>query len=184
MPRLGPNSSQHGTSLQELFFPHLVREDVFLSNASFEPVNMKAIPATLSGFDFCWSSCSLEHLGGLQEGFDFIEASLDTLKPGGVAVHTTEFNLSSAVETPTSGPTVAYREKDVLEFVAQQRRKGHACDLNLNPGDHTLDTFVDRYLFGDPTLRFYLDDRTVATSLGLFIRKACSSSVPSSTRRK
>ena len=35
---------------------------------TFRPVDMTAIPDDLAGFDFCWSSCALEHLGSLAAG--------------------------------------------------------------------------------------------------------------------
>ena len=59
----------------------------------FERINMNTIPPNLRDFDFCWSSCALEHLGSLRAGVNFIRRSLDTLKPGGYAIHTTELNV-------------------------------------------------------------------------------------------
>ncbi len=165
-------TNQHAASLDALFHPHLVTRDAFDERARFAPVDMKAIPPTLLGYDFCWSSCCFEHLGSLRDGFDFVLASLRTLRPGGVAVHTTEFNLSDPRRTLATGPTVAYRESDMSRFAEALRRRGHAIELNLNPGDHPLDQFVDRYLFGDPTLRFYVADDIVSTSIGLVIRRA------------
>lgn len=164
-------TNQHAASLDGLFHRHLVTREAFDARARFAPVDMKAVPPALTGYDFCWSSCCFEHLGSLQEGFDFVLASLRTLRPGGVAVHTTEFNLSDPERTLTSGPTVAYRESDITNFAETLRRQGHAIALNLHPGDHPLDQFVDRYLFGDPTLRFYVADDVVFTSIGLVIRK-------------
>ena len=52
---------------------------------------MNHLPDDLRGFDFTWSSCALEHLGTLAAGADFVVAQMDCLRPGGVAVHTTEF---------------------------------------------------------------------------------------------
>lgn len=75
---------------------------------------MNAINANLQDYDFCWSSCALEHLGDLRRGFDFIINSVEkTLKVGGIACHTTEFNLSPNDTTVASGPTVLYRRKDL-----------------------------------------------------------------------
>jgi len=31
------------------------------------------LPADLTGFDFCWSICALEHLGTIAQGLDFIK---------------------------------------------------------------------------------------------------------------
>jgi hypothetical protein len=64
-------------------------------------------------YDFLWSSCALEHLGSLDAGLDFVVNAMDLLKPGGTAIHTTEFNLSSDDETLTSGPCVIYRRRDI-----------------------------------------------------------------------
>jgi hypothetical protein len=81
-----------------------------LKNIAFRPIDMKAIPADLTGsFDFCWSSCALEHLGSLANGLRFVAESLKTLKPGGTAVHTTEFNLGNAVAID-NGQTVLYQK--------------------------------------------------------------------------
>jgi hypothetical protein len=76
---------------------------------SFRPCDMNAIDRDLRDFDLCWSSCAFEHLGDLRKGVDFVVNSLETLKPGGVAIHTTEFNLSSNDRTLESGWCVLYR---------------------------------------------------------------------------
>ncbi|MBV5337004.1 MAG: hypothetical protein J0653_03215, partial [Deltaproteobacteria bacterium] len=72
--------------------------------------------------DFCWSSCSLEHLGSIKAGLDFIKASLKTLKVGGVAVHTTEYNVSSDEATIDNNPTlVLFRRCDIQGLVEELR---------------------------------------------------------------
>ena len=70
-------------------------EDEFRRLVDFRYCDMNNISSDLHEFDFCWSCCALEHLGSLSAGLRFIERSLDTLRPGGWAVHTTEFNLFS-----------------------------------------------------------------------------------------
>lgn len=62
-------------------------------------------------FDFIWSSCALEDLSALEHGIKFILNSLRMLKPGGIAVHTKEFNVSSNFETIESGETVLIPEE-------------------------------------------------------------------------
>ena len=71
---------------------------------SFRPVDMNHVPADLTGYDFTWSTCSFEHCGSLQLGLDFLERQMECLVPGGMAVHTTEFNLSSNDATLADGP--------------------------------------------------------------------------------
>lgn len=95
-------------------------------------------------FDFAWSSCSLEHLGSLGNGVEFIKNSVRMLKPGGVAVHTTEFNLSSDDSTITKGDTVVYREKDLRQIERDLRSMDAGlCELDLYGGDHEYDIKAD-----------------------------------------
>ena len=89
----------------------------FAERVAYRPVDMTAIPADLTGFDFAWSSCALEHLGTLGAGTDFVAASLACLRPGGVAVHTTEYLVSSNDATVEAGGTVFYRRRDIEELV-------------------------------------------------------------------
>jgi hypothetical protein len=62
----------------------------FMNRAAFEALvewrdcDMNAIDPALTDYDFCWSSCSLEHLGSLEHGLDFIIESVEkTLRVGG-----------------------------------------------------------------------------------------------------
>jgi tetratricopeptide (TPR) repeat protein len=113
-------------------------------NIDFRGVDMRDIPADLHGkFDFCWSACALEHLGTIELGLKFIEASLKTLKPGGVAVHTTEFNLDDG-ETVDNWGTVLFQRRHMLELAERLGRQGYrVAELDFNPGDGFLDGFVD-----------------------------------------
>ncbi len=163
---------QHAATLDALCWLHLVERDTFKERVEFRPVNMKAIPDDLQGYDFCWSSCALEHLGGLEEGFDFIRKSLTCLRLGGLAVHTTEFNLGSATETLTTGGTVVYREQDILRFAEEMRDEGHQIELNLAPGDAPTDLMINRFHDSDIHLRLYVMHQVPATSIGLTVRKA------------
>ena len=61
---------------------------------------MRDLPDDLGSFDFIWSSCSFEHLGSLGEGERFVLEALRFLKPGGVAVHTTESVSYTHLSTP------------------------------------------------------------------------------------
>ena len=44
---------------------------------------------------------------------DFVINSMRVLKPGGVAVHTTEFNLSSNDDTIEARDLCVYRRRDI-----------------------------------------------------------------------
>jgi hypothetical protein len=106
---------------------------------------MRYLPpaAELGLFDFIWSSCSLEHLGGMAQGERFIEEALQFLRPGGVAVHTTEYNVRSNWRTVTKGQTVIYRKRDIQRISARLRRRGCHIDLDFTEGNMPQDHYVD-----------------------------------------
>ena len=118
-------TGQHFSSLAQIRYPEIVAGEVFDANVSYRTCDMRDIPAELSGFDFNWSSCCFEHLGSLDAGMDFVIAAVEnTLRSGGIAVHTTEFNLTSNEHTVTEGPTVIYRRRDIDELVRRLRDRG------------------------------------------------------------
>jgi SAM-dependent methyltransferase len=164
-------SGQHAFGVEGLLRPEVCKPDAFRELVSWRPLDMTAIPADLGGFDFCWSICSLEHLGSLDEGLAFIERSVDTLAPGGIAIHTTEFNLSSDDETVESGPTVIYRKRDVLALRDRLEAKGHqVAALDFSEGDGILDRYVDVPPYGEePVLRFLAGPYTL-TSIAIVVR--------------
>src|ERR1700676_5422381 len=141
---------------------------------------MDGIPRDFDGqFDFCWSTCAFEHLGTLANGLAFVENSLRTLRPGGVAVHTTEFTFNCG-ETIDNNPTVLYQERHLTELIARLRDQGYqVADLDLAPGRGVLDCFVDLPPFSHDLLllrhpgahlKLAIDGYT-CTSVGLIIKK-------------
>jgi hypothetical protein len=139
------SGNQHAQSLDALRF-HWVPDDIFQKNISFQHCDMTAIDPTLTNFDFVWSSCCFEHLGSLCAGLNFVRNSVEyCLKPGGVAVHTTEFNLSSDTDTIEEDPTtVIYRRRDLMEFSDEMRQRGHDVQpFRVGPNATALDFHVD-----------------------------------------
>ncbi|MFT8245353.1 SAM-dependent methyltransferase [Roseomonas sp. BN140053] len=164
-------TNQHSHDVMDLHFPNLLDEAVFRERVSFRPVDMNAIPTDLRGFDLCWSSCSFEHLGSIEHGLRFVENSLETLRPGGLAVHTTEFNLSSnddTVETPTVS---LFRRRDFEALLSRLRAAGHEVwPLNLHPGYAEVDAHIDVPPYGLPHLKLALAEY-VTTSIGIMVRR-------------
>jgi SAM-dependent methyltransferase len=110
------NKGQHAAGLRafEHLLPSVCPKQRFYKNTDFLPVDMNDIPRRLrSSFDFVWSSCSLEHLGSLELGLEFVVNSAKCLRPGGFAVHTTEFVTTSNKWTVETGPSVYYRRRDL-----------------------------------------------------------------------
>jgi 2-polyprenyl-3-methyl-5-hydroxy-6-metoxy-1,4-benzoquinol methylase len=122
-------------------------------------------------FDFVWSSCSLEHLGTLDKGIEFVVNSLKCIKPGGLAVHTTEFNLTSNRYTVRSGPIVAYRERDILRLRDLVSRNGGTMEVTFGAGDGlSMDTVDFDTTTRDPHI-YLLLGTLLLTSIGMTIRR-------------
>lgn len=150
----------------------LCDHETLLRQVSYKPVDMNAIPASLHDFDFNWSSCSFEHLGSIEKGKRFLRNQMNTLKPGGWAVHTTEFNISSNDKTLDHTDTVIFRQKDIDDIVTELRSEGHhveELDYSLGglPEDFMVDVFPHRQ---EVHLKLQLNE-FVVTSIGLIIQK-------------
>jgi hypothetical protein len=164
-------SGQWTKALEELWKPDLVEKEAFFERVQYRPADMNAIPADLRGYDFCWSACALEHLGSIRHGLDFIRNSLETLRPGGVAVHTTEFNLQSDRETVEAHNVCIPRKRDIEQIIHELAADGHQAEpLNLWPGATPVDEYIDLPPFSTPTLKLLLGG-VVSTSIGITVTK-------------
>lgn len=164
---------EHISTLRDIRFTEIVDGAVFDMNVSYQICDMNDIPPELAEFDFNWSSCCFEHLGSLEAGIQFVINAVEkTLRVGGVAVHTTEFNLSSNDETLESGVTVIYRHRDLLELVQRLQARGHIVKpLIIAPESHYWDFHVDvpPYL-EQPHLKLLLE-KYVSTSVGIVVTR-------------
>ncbi|MBE9605315.1 hypothetical protein IAI18_10595 [Acetobacteraceae bacterium H6797] len=164
-------TGQHSQSVEQLYRKKLVRRPVFDKLVSFRPIDMNAIPPDLDDFDFCWSACCFEHLGSIRHGLEFVENSLGTLRPGGLAIHTTEFNLDSNDRTMERKHLSIFRRKDIEALYSRLTAAGHEVwPLNLHPGFEELDAHVDLPPYALPHLKLEQQGITV-TSIGLVVRK-------------
>ncbi|AOJ26331.1 hypothetical protein WJ12_07775 [Burkholderia seminalis] len=177
-PEIGQSSGwsqtgQHSNALNELRFPNIVADEIFDRAVTHQHCDMNAIAPSLRDFDFNWSSCCFEHLGNLEAGLQFVINSMDTLKPGGVAVHTTEYNLSSNDDTSSEGGTVIYRKRDMEELVMRLRNRGYEVEsFAPAPHAHALDFHVDAPPYSNnPHLKLRLAGYTT-TSAGICIRRS------------
>lgn len=148
----------------------LCAPDTFADRVSFRAVDMNRLPRDLRDFDFTWSSCALEHLGSLQAGADFVVAQMKCLAPGGVAVHTTEYLVSSDEDTVETGGTVLYRRRDIERLATHLTRLGHEIDVDYTEGTTPDDLHVDVPPYSDIHLRTELSGY-VTTSLALVVTK-------------
>ena len=166
-------TGQHAAELDALAFPRICDPDVFRERVTFEAADMNDIPRKFGGgFDFCWSACSLEHLGSLEHGLAFVENAMDTLKQGGVAIHTTEFNLSSNGHTLESRDLSLYRRRDIQELAERLMRAGYNVEpIDFDPGEALIDDYVDLPPYREePHLRLRIGEYD-CTSIGLIISR-------------
>jgi len=142
---------QHADSMKSIWVPSLCPADVAARNLAFMPVDMNDISAELgSRFDFCWSACALEHLGSIDNGLRFIRESVRCLKPGGVAVHTTELNLDQG-RTLDNHPTVLFHPSHFDRLAAELHAEGvHVSPLARDHEDPFLDSYIDTPPYPDP----------------------------------
>lgn len=165
-------TAQHAASKEALNDRALCDPAAFDHLVDFRFMDMNAIDADPGSFDFCWSACALEHLGSIAKGLDFIVSSIDCLKPGGVAVHTTELNCSSDSETLTEGSTVLFRKRDFVALARRLAAAGHQVSLNFELGDLPLDQHIDLPPYSaDDHLKLQIE-KWVTTSFGLIVRKS------------
>ncbi len=168
-------TDQHSDSLSsfEKWLPKFCDRDTFYNYVQYRCIDMNNIQDEFNdSFDFNWSACSLEHLGSLQKGIDFILNSMKTLKKGGIAVHTTEYNVSSNQETLEHPSTCIYRRQDIERLINTANQMGYkACEMDFSSGDLVYDGYIDVPPYTqDPHLKLSFEGFT-CTSIGIFIEK-------------
>lgn len=163
-------SNQFAGNLSSLNELGLCDKQLFESLVTFQTVDMREIPGDLKDFDFTWSSCAFEHLGTIEEGIEFVLKQMACLRPGGIAVHTTEFNISSNRSTVARGPTVLFRRRDLERLSKLVKNNGDTVNLDFTLGSTEADTHVDRPPWSGAHLRLEHDEYVI-TSFGLVIRK-------------
>lgn len=177
-------TGQHASEPEHIFMAHLVDREAFDRHVQLRHVDMTAIPADLTGYDFCWSICALEHLGSLEKGLAFIENSIGTLRPGGLSIHTTEFNINEDGPTIDHWSAVAYQRHHLETLAAKLEAQGHhVSPFDFSLGGGVLDQFVDIPPFhhdlsqqmqdwlGFPAHLKLAFEGIIVTCVGLIVRK-------------
>jgi 2-polyprenyl-3-methyl-5-hydroxy-6-metoxy-1,4-benzoquinol methylase len=143
-------SGQHSRSVEQIRMERICPDPVRRNTIDLRYVDMNAIPAEFEGrFDFCWSACSLEHLGSIAHGSEFIQKSLATLKPGGMAVHTTEWNMQDEGGTIDHAQTVLFQKKHLVAIADRARAAGFLVrDLDFTRSEEAFDGLTDLPPYG------------------------------------
>jgi hypothetical protein len=156
-----------------LFYPEVTHIEEFDQLVRFANLDPRGVADVAPGeFDFCWSRGVPGVLGEAAAALDFMQASLAPLRPGGLAVHTVEFNLTSNRTTWEQPDNVLLRRRDIEALAGRLAADGHMLlPLNTHPGQEPEDEKVRGTLGGAPGLRQRVG-MMVSTSFGLAIRKA------------
>jgi hypothetical protein len=94
-----------------------------------------------------------------------------TLKKSGVAIHTTEYNVTSNIDTIDNEPTVLFRKCVIEEIISHLKSSGFIAKMDWNCGNECNDYFVDIPPYGSsPHLKLRIQNFTV-TSIALVIIK-------------
>ena len=169
--RLGgwTETREHADSLEVLNRRGICDPELFRDRVRLRFLDMRHLPDDLGTYDYIWSACSLEHLGSMDAGEQFIFSSLKYLKPGGVIVHTMEYNVGSNRSTITQGQTVIFRKRDLRRIARRLRRRGYRTALDFRAGDLPYDRVIDEPPYNHEIhLKLALEGYTV-TSFGLII---------------
>lgn len=153
----------------------------FFAAHGVDVVATDRIPDGVGTFDVVWSSSVVAHLGSPERGLDFVLESCRLLKPGGVAVHTLELELTNQPETRDYGHCAVHRLEDLAALEVRLAEVG--CTATFNFGI-SMDTFEDRWIslalhpdhgprLPDPDgvhLKLVVGE-SVSTSFGILIRR-------------
>lgn len=165
-------SGQHSSNIESLMkenFP--IQKKEFEKQVSFRFIDMNNIPKDLKGYDFCWSLCSFEHLGSAQHGYDFVLNSFNCLRPGGLAFHTTEFDIDYENELYESDTTTFYRRQEIEYLVNRIKEQNHHVELlNYDLGNHLYD-YPNKENTPSRQLKMFGAIDHLATAFRLIIKK-------------
>ena len=166
-------TNQHSDDVAQLLRPEIAPDDLVRAKVSHRPCDMNHIDPELTGYDFNWSSCCFEHLGSIDKGLEFVVNAVEkTLKMGGLAVHTTEYNASSNDATVTEGDTVIFRLQDMQRLVERLTERGHEVQpFIIGPTAHALDFHVDVPPYAHDIHLKLLLAGYVTTSAGIVVRR-------------
>lgn len=161
-------AGEHSDTVEALYKPSICSMELMRARVQTRTIDMLDLPDDIGEFDFLWSSCSIEHLGGIEPASTFVKNAMRYLKPGGIAIHTTEFNLSSNDATIDGWPTCLFRKQDLERLTADLIDQGHSVrEWNFWPGSSgPRDEHIDYPPYGPPHLKIGLYQFT-STSIGI-----------------
>jgi len=170
-------TGQHAASVADLPRLSYVSPEEMAAAVTFVEVDMASLPLGLIGsplrnsFDLIWSCGSFEHIGGLEASLAFFARAMAALRPGGVAVHTTEYEYAYPPDLPPldTPDLVLFRDEHLADLSARLMAQGDTLlPLDVAPGDEPADLYVDRPPYThDPHLCVEVCGDRLTTSIAL-----------------
>jgi FkbM family methyltransferase len=159
------NTEQLIESPSDLNSRGILTPDEFEELITFINMDMNSIPSEFhEAFHFVWSSCALGHIGGYKQGLEFLVNSANLLMPGGIAIHSTELDVSPGTDKYDSPTLSLYRLEDLIECVEALRRNGFTvAELDIDrKWNGKSEKFVDSEPWGErPHLRIDVFGREI-----------------------
>jgi 2-polyprenyl-3-methyl-5-hydroxy-6-metoxy-1,4-benzoquinol methylase len=142
---LWSDTGQYTSDINALYKPIYLNKYDFFNKVSFEYIDMNCLPTDLyNKFNFCWSICALEHLGSIKSGLDFIINSVKLLQPGGVAIHTTEFNFLDIPHYLDTNTNVIFSKNHLVALYDKLISLGYiVSELDFDAGTNFFDMYID-----------------------------------------
>jgi len=142
-------TGQHASSVADLPRLSYVSPEEMAAAVSFCAIDMADLPSSLlhGERDMIWSCGSSEHIGGVETSLAFFARAMAALRPGGVAVHTTEYEYSHAPGLPVldTPDLVLFRDEHLSDLADRLFAQGDTLlPLDAAPGDEPADLYVDR----------------------------------------
>jgi 2-polyprenyl-3-methyl-5-hydroxy-6-metoxy-1,4-benzoquinol methylase len=162
------HTNQHAVGLEQLRHPGVCPDAEFDERVRFMPVDMNQVPDELcrGDFDFTWSAGSFEHIGGIDRGLDFFCRQMACLRPGGLAVHTTEFNMFSYQPTMEEPNLVLFRVQELQVLAERLAAQGDSLwPMDLASGTEPDDLYIDSPPYRLPHLKLALGPFTTTSVL-------------------
>jgi hypothetical protein len=124
--------------------PMFVAADAFDRRVEVSNLDMRRVDdITLRGFDACWSCGVLNEMKSVEEAADTVIGAMDVLRPGGIAIHTTDFAFADEVLFSPRG-ALAFTRAFFQRLAEGLDGRGHkVTPLSFDLGGHPLDGYVD-----------------------------------------
>lgn len=148
-------SGQYVDHLEALDSPLLCDLGTLRERVTLLFADMTALPQAVrqGTYDLVWSACAIEHVGSLEACLRVVCDAMACLKPGGVAVHTTELQLGDLTTRLDTGGTVLLQPADLEHLRWLLAEQGDTLwPLDLDAGDTEADRTIDAMLDDQPSL--------------------------------